>query len=89
MRKVRDVEIEDGRPFTEEFSYARGQHLNFDAKSYKKWMESLFPGSTKRNFEVNIGNGYLFQAYPLPVVTPRWVGWMFDYRRSGWERAML
>lgn len=89
MRTVRGIEISDGQPFTEDFSYVRGQHLHFEAKSYKKWMESLFPGSTKKGFEVGLGNGFMFQAYAMPVVTPRYVGWMFNYRRAGWEQALL
>ena len=89
MRIVRGVEIPDGEPFTEDFSYVRGQNLHFEAASFKRWQETVFPGSTKKGFGVSIGNGFVFQSKQLPVVVPRWSGWMFDYRRNGWQRSRI
>ncbi len=88
MKTVKGIQIEPGVPFSEDFKYKRGEYLNFSAASHHKWQESLFPGTSKPDYDVVVGNGYRFQVLTLPPVCPRYVG-CFLPSQYGHERARL
>lgn len=54
--------------FTEGFQYQYGDRLHFSAESFKKWQDTIFPGTSNGEYRTEIGNGYVLDTKCLPKI---------------------